>query len=419
MSFRSLVSNFFWLLALLFIATSLAADSFAAPRLVPDSTSVGLPAGGDPVVGFDLITNQLDDPVGLAHAGDERLFVLEQAGVIRIVEGGVLLAAPFLDINDRVVCCGERGLLGLAFSPDFEASGAFYVNYTTSYSGLLWTRIARYYVTGDPNIASRTEEVIIDIRQEGSNHNGGDIHFGQDGYLYIGMGDGGLQNDPFNRSQDGAFLLGKMLRVDVVGQTTYVVPPDNPYVNDPTIRDEIWAFGFRNPWRWSFDRITGDMWIGDVGQGSWEEVNRVPRASSGGRNYGWNCFEGTSVFPLAGPLCTLPFTHTPPIYEYSHSVGHSVTGGYVYRGTDYPRLGGYYFFGDFSFSRLWTLNADGSGGWNLLEHVPAIVNPSAFGEGADGELYVMSYSGALFKITEDSGATGLLPQSYLPIITGK
>ena len=402
------------LLVLLLVTAGLTADQLQAqPRL---TSTASRDDGGGPDVGFSLITNQLDDPVGLAHAGDERLFVIEQAGVIRIIENGSLLGDPFLDINDRVACCGERGLLGLAFSPDYESSGEFYVNYTYNNSGT-WSRVARYHVTSDPNVASRTEEVVLDVRQDSTNHNGGDMHFGPDGYLYIGFGDGGGQGDPNNRGQDGAQLLGKILRIDVVGQTTYAVPANNPYVGDPDVRDEIWALGLRNPWRWSFDRITGAMWIGDVGQSSWEEINYVPRTSSGARNYGWNCFEGTGPYGSPGPLCTLPFTHTPPVHEYPRSAGHSVTGGYVYRGTDYPRLGGYYFFGDFSFSKLWTLNPDGSGGWNVIEHSPSIVNPSAFGEGYDGELYAISYSGALFKITESSGTTGITPRVYLPVAT--
>ncbi|MCA9984250.1 MAG: PQQ-dependent sugar dehydrogenase [Anaerolineales bacterium] len=409
---RPRTGRFFWLPVLVLALVFLTANQLYATQL-RDETPESAPEA--PSISLDFVVNGLFAPVAVTHAGDERLFVVEQPGVIQIVQNGVLLGTPFLDINDRVAFGGEMGLLGLVFAPDYATSGAFYVNYTFFDGSSLHTRIARYHVTANPNVASRTEETVLIIQQDATNHNGGDMHFGPDGYLYIGMGDGGNQNDPLGHAQDGASLKGKILRIDVTGQATYAIPPDNPYVNNPDVLDEIWAFGLRNPWRWSFDRGTGAMWIGDVGQGSWEEVNYVPYGSSG-RNYGWNCFEGTHVFPLAGPLCSPGINHTPPIHEYSHSVGHAITGGYVYRGTEYPRMGGYYFFADFSFSKLWTLNWNGTG-WHLTEYSPSIVNPSSFGEGVNGELYLLSHNGSLFEITETNGNAGLTPRVYLPLVT--
>ena len=409
---RPRTGRFFWLPVLLLALVFLTANQLQATQLrneVPTAPEVA------PSISLDFVVGGLTAPVVVTHAGDERLFVVEQPGIIRIVNNGVLLGTPFLDINDRVAYGGEMGLLGLVFAPDYATSGAFYVNYTFSDGTSLYTRIARYRVSANPNIASRTEETVLLIQQDATNHNGGDMHFGPDDYLYIGMGDGGNQGDPLGHAQDGASLKGKILRIDVSGQTTYAIPPDNPYVNDPNVLDEIWASGLRNPWRWSFDSVTGAMWIGDVGQSSWEEVNYVP-FPSGGRNYGWNCFEGTHVYAQAGPACAGGIDHTPPIHEYSHAVGHAVTGGFVYRGTEYPRMGGYYFFADFSFSKLWSLNWTGIS-WNLTEYSPSIVNPSSFGVGVHGELYLLSHNGSLFEISETNGTAGITPRVFLPLVT--
>ena len=410
---RPRTGRVFWLPVLLFALIFLTANRLRAVPRIDDGVTV--PAGGiAPVVSFDLIEGGFSSPVAVTNAGDERLFVVEQAGVIKIFANGNTLATPFLNITSMVTSGGERGLLGLAFSPDYATNGEFYVNYTFTESGQLWTKIARYHVSANPDIADPAEETVLVISQDASNHNGGDIHFGHDGYLYIGMGDGGNQNDPLGHAQDGASLKGKILRIAVTGQSTYAIPSNNPYVGVAGVRDEIWAFGLRNPWRWSFDAATGAMWIGDVGQNSWEEINYVA-SSHGGRNYGWNCYEGTHQFALAGPACDNGINHTPPIHEYSHSIGRSVTGGFVYRGPEYPRIGGYYFFADFSLSKVWSLNRTGAA-WNLTSYAAGISNPSAFGEGMNGELYLLSYGGALYEITEEAGTTGQEPRVYFPVM---
>src|SRR4030095_15339060 len=260
--------------------------------------------------------------------------VVEQEGRIRIVKSQTLLSTPFLDISARVSCCGERGLLSVAFPPNYANKGHFYVNYTNNDGN---TVIARYRVTSDPDVANlNSEEILLTIEQPFANHNGGQIAFGPDGYLYIGMGDGGSAGDPQGNGQRPETLLGKLLRIDVEsGMTPYAVPSNNPFVQSRFYHGEIWALGLRNPWRFSFDRQTGDLYLGDVGQGSYEEINFQSRASFGGENYGWNIMEGKHCFN--SDSCNQTGL-VLPIVEYSHSEGCSVTGGVVYRGQQYPRL---------------------------------------------------------------------------------
>jgi hypothetical protein len=336
--------------------------------------------------------------------------VVEQDGRINVVDSdGTVHTLPFLDINPRVNSSGnEQGLLGLAFDPDYKTNGYFYVNYTNNSGN---TTISRFNVmASDSNLANSLSEVIVlVIPQPYSNHNGGCIQFGPDGYLYIGMGDGGSGGDPGNRAQNLDSLLGKMLRIDVNGGSPYAIPSDNPFVSVPNARDEVWAYGLRNPWRFSFDRLTGDMWIADVGQNSWEEVD-FQKAGIGGINYGWRCYEGNHGFNTLG--CQAMSNYEPAIYELSHSGSFcSITGGYIYRGATYNEMFGYYFFSDFCNSLIQVLKRDTSGTvqqYNTIQFPSAGI--SSFGEDQYGELYVMDlYSGAIKKIV----ATNCIPVAYI------
>ena len=287
-----------------------------------------------------------------APPGDTRLFVLEQRGRVRIVENGQQLAIPFLDISTRVQFDGTfQGLLGMAFHPDYATNGEFYVNYTFTGGD---TRVSRFHVSGNPNRANtQSEEVLLTIDQPNPLHNGGYMAFGpDDGYLYIGMGDGGPESDPDDRAQDPSSLLGKILRIDVGGDFPYTVPPDNPFVGEPGYRPEIWALGLREPWGMTFDRETHDLWIADVGNSRFEEINFQPAGDPGGHNYGWKRMEGMHCFEPPGGCDD--GTLTWPIHEYSHSNGCSVNGGYVYRGKGIPGLAGTYFFSDYCTRQIWT-----------------------------------------------------------------
>lgn len=335
----------------------------------------------------------LDLPVAIASAGDGsgRLFIVEREGTIRILNGSTLLANPFLDVSALVRCCaGEQGLLGLAFDPSYETNGYFYINYSRISGGD--TLVARYQVSSDPDLADPDSgQTVLAIGQPNTNHNGGQLQFGPDGYLYIGMGDGGGAGDPQNRAQNPGTLLGKMLRIDVHGGSPYAVPGDNPFVSDPSVLDEIWALGLRNPWRFSFDRQTGDLLIADVGQNGWEEIDRQPASSSGGENYGWSCYEGTHDYNVArdcSSLGSLAF----PILEYSHDFGCSVTGGYRYRGGAYPELSGIYFYSDYCSGRLWGA-ADMDGAWETQVLLETGFPVTTFGEDEAGELYLADYAG--------------------------
>jgi len=381
------------------ISALLALAAFAAPAAAQQLT-------------VEQVATGLISPVKVTHApGDSsRLFVVEQGGRIRIIEDGTLLTAPFLNISSDVTSGGESGLLGLAFHPDYQTNGRFFVNYTQdSNGGPLGsgdTVIAEYAVSANPDVANPTQvQVIIAINQPFSNHNAGDLAFGPDGKLYIPMGDGGSGNDPGNRAQTITNNLGKLLRLDVDIASPFI-PADNPFVGTAG-NDEIWAFGLRNPWRFSFDRLTGDMWIGDVGQNAIEEVNFAPVTSTGGENYGWRCMEGNSCTGLSG--CTCNGTNlTDPIWDYSQAGGNcSVIGGYVYRGDDIPGLQGTYFFADFCSSNIWSLVEVGGSATQFTNRTAELSGPigliSAFGEDADGELYIVAIAGQVYKIVEECG----------------
>jgi len=363
--------------------------------------TIAQPSDENKMVPFATGINNI---VGITHAGDSRLFVTDQSGIIRIVNAdGSLQEMPFLDISDKVTFGGERGLLGLAFHPSYATNGYFYVNYVGKANR---TIIARYKVMADnPQLADPSSEVILmTILQPFMNHNGGHISFGPDSMLYIGLGDGGSAGDPQNNANDPLELLGKMLRIDVNHGDPYAIPASNPFFNTDNARGEIWALGLRNPWRFSFDRFTGDLWIADVGQDKYEEINFQPASSKGGENYGWRCYEGNEAFNRAG--CESNAKYTFPIYTYNHDEGCSITGGYVYRANPSSPYYGQYFFTDYCTSIIWTLHKAGDS-WVRADFgsYPGS-NFTTFGEDVNGELYLASAkTGTIFKVI--SSTTGV------------
>jgi len=378
--------TFVVLLAMLLTAVHFAAAQETAPRTsAPDGSQYTL---AQYIGGYTR-------PLFLTHAGDgsNRLFVVEQGGHIYILEGGQQLPTPFLDVSALVsTSANERGLLGLAFHPDYATNGTFFINYTDLNGD---TNVVRYRVSSDPNVADpNSAQVILHIAQPYENHNGGDIAFGADGYLYIGMGDGGSAGDPERNGQNPASLLGKILRLDVNAPQPYGIPADNPVATNPDLAPEIWALGIRNPWRFSFDRLTGDLYIGDVGQNQWEEVNFQAAGTEGGVNYGWNIMEATHRYSGEPVIKGL----TDPITEYSHAEGCSITGGYVYRGAALPDLQGVYFFGDYCTGTIWSTYRDGSGAWQTNRFLESGQIISSFGEDESGELYVVNHGGNIWKL---------------------
>jgi glucose/arabinose dehydrogenase len=341
--------------------------------------------------------NGLSLPLGVTHAGDGsgNLYIVEQAGRIRIVDNGTLLDTPFLNISGRVLSGGERGLLGLAFPPGYATTGRFYVNYTRIPDGS--TVIARYQRTANPNVADNNSEVVLlTIPQPAANHNGGQLAFGPDGFLYIGMGDGGGAGDI---AQSPGSLLGKILRIAVESTPDpglpYAIPPNNPFVQNPAFRGEIWALGLRNPWRFSFDRQTGDLYIADVGQNLFEEVDFQPAGIAGGQNYGWNIMEGAHCF--GNPACSFAGM-VLPVAEYGHGPACSITGGFVYRGQAFPRIQGVYLYADLCSGQFWGLKRDGSVWQNtLLLTEPHSI--SSFGEDEAGNLYAADiFTGIVYEV---------------------
>ncbi|HVR31037.1 MAG TPA: PQQ-dependent sugar dehydrogenase [Thermoanaerobaculia bacterium] len=415
---------------------------------------LGLAAPVRPItVGVEALpgASGLSSPVALADPGDGsgRLFIVQQGGLVRIWQNGALHATPFLNITSKISSGGERGLLGLAFHPDFASNGYFFVNYTEpepvnppgcpDNAPCDWnTVIARYQVqsfvdpvNGSPDFVDPATEVrLLHFNQPYGNHNGGDLHFGPDGYLYVSTGDGGSANDPHDYGQNLSSLLGKILRIDVdaappaghglcgVEPQAYAAPSGNPYLGAAVAGcDEIWHLGLRNPWRFSFDRNAGDMFIGDVGQGAREEINFRAAGSGGGANWGWRCYEGVNAFNSAG--CGPIGDYLFPFHDYSHSSGRcSVTGGYRYRGTQYAAMQGYYLFADYCTGEIWNASQGGGGAWTIAGPLDLAFSISAFGEDSAGELYVLAYNtGVVYRVIETSSPTATPTPTRTPTRT--
>ena len=355
----------------------------------------------EPKPAIQQIASGLDMPIGLASAGDTRMFVVLQRGRIVIWDGTRILPTPFLDLQSLgiVGCCGERGLLDVAFHPRYAENGLFFVYYTDPAGDL---NVVRYRVlSGDPNRADAgTATPILKVAHPGfSNHNGGRLVFGPDGYLYIGLGDGGGAGDPNNNAQNLNRLLGKILRLDVDSNTPYAIPPDNPFRDRQDARAEIWDYGLRNPWRFTFDRETGDLLIGDVGQNNYEEVDFEPASSIGGIDYGWRKMEGMHCFSPSN--CSIGQSQLP-ILEYDHRSGDcSITGGYRYRGSRYPNMRGIYFYGDYCTGKIWGASEQ-SGQWSTKLYLTTGLSIVTFGEDQTGELYVANLGGSLYRLVDTS-----------------
>lgn len=351
-------------------------------------------------IGLTSFATGFTSPVDIEHpAEDTRLFVVQQTGAIRILNAnGTVNPTNFLTLTTATISNGsERGLLGLAFHPNYATNGYFYVNYTNTAGN---TVIARYTVSANPDVADATSAtILLTVAQPFSNHNGGSLKFGPDGYLYIGMGDGGSAGDPGNRAQNINENLGKMLRIDVDAASPYGIPADNPYVGI-TGNDEIWAIGLRNPWKFSFDMANGDLWIADVGQNQVEEINKIAAPTTTGLNFGWKCYEGNSVYSS----CSGTATYTFPIAEYTHTGGAcSITGGYVYRGSLYPNLVGKYIFADYCNNKVGYVNDAGTIVWTTAF---SGTNITTFGQDINGEIYVGgSGNGIIYKLRDTSLST--------------
>lgn len=355
-------------------------------------------------VSVDLVSDVFSVAVDIANAGDDRLFIVEKDGRIRILQAdGQANEQTFLDIDNRVGSNGgERGLLGLAFHPNYAENGYFFVNYTNNSGN---TVVARFSVSAtDPDLADpESEKILLTIDQPKGNHNGGDLNFGPDGYLYISVGDGGGGGDPDNYAQNRLNLLGSMLRIDVDNGDPYGVPESNPFTEDDSTLDEIWALGLRNPWRFSFDRLTGDMWIGDVGQGSFEEINFQPANSTGGENYGWRCYEGDAIFNTNNCLGAANYQFPVHTYENRSSVGCSVNGGFVYRGASYPLLYGKYLFSDYCSGRIWALSKNDADEWVSMEVFDGPnFHYTTMGEDQQGEIYLGSIDGKIYQLRDQT-----------------
>ncbi|MBC7903493.1 MAG: PQQ-dependent sugar dehydrogenase [Gemmatimonadaceae bacterium] len=373
-------------------------------------------AFSQPVVSFASRATGLSSPIELAAPNDNtnRLFIVQQGGTILIYNGSTVSPTPFLNMTGLILSGGERGLLSMAFDPNYTTNRNFYVYYNSNSSNPVGAiEIARYTTdAGNPNIADpASRRVMMTIPHPTyDNHNGGHMAFGPDGNLYFATGDGGGGGDPDDNAQDGTSLLGKMIRIKPNSSEIfpyYTVPADNPWVADPTILDEIWATGLRNPFRWSFDRLTGDMWIGDVGQGQREEVNKRAANATGGINYGWDCWEGN--FQYNGGGCPIASNYAPPLLDYPHTTaagGFSITGGYVYRGTNYPAMYGHYIFADFVSGNVWALPPNGAAADTIMYKLLR-GSISSFGETQAGELYATTLNGVLYEVV--ATATGSLP----------
>jgi glucose/arabinose dehydrogenase len=407
------IKRFFQTLLLLGVIYSLL--------LPPQVTAASLPTIFWPQISLIPYQSGFASPVHITHAGDasQRLFIVEQSGIIRIIKDNVVLSTPFLDIHERVLPpgSGEQGLLSIAFPPDYASKGYFYVYYTRLDGN---NQTSRFHLKpGKPNEADPLSEqsIILFDHPDYGNHNGGQLAFGNDGYLYIGTGDGGGGGDPQGNAQNPASPLGKLLRIDVEsGVDPYLVPATNPYTQTVGYLGEIWALGLRNPWRYSFDRQTGDLYIGDVGQNTEEEVDFQPASSHGGENYGWNNLEGNLCYnPSIN--CVPPARYAPPVAVYDHgtndSNGCSITGGSVYRGVTFPRMQGMYFYGDYCKGKIWGLIY--SNGWYYQQLLDTTLSISTFGEDESGNLYVADLaSGVIYQIRDTMNTPLTI---FLPLIT--
>jgi len=361
----------------------------APPAATPEFVSE-LPDPSD--YQWSVVADGFQKPVAIEHAGNSRLFVVEQRGVIRVLQDGVILQEPFLDIRDRVnSSASEQGLLGLAFDPEFARTGHFYVDYTITGGD---TVISRFTATlGEAQTNPATEAVVLRIDQPFANHNGGDLHFGPDGFLYIATGDGGSANDPQGNGQNPDALLGKLLRIKVGETEPYAIPGDNPFAAGGG-RPEIWTYGLRNPWRFSFDSLTGDIYIGDVGQNAWEEIDFLAAGSQGGANFGWNLREGMHPFASQATEGLVD-----PVAEYPNPAdGCSVTGGVVVRDPELPAWQGVYLYGDYCSGGVWGLLRDASGQWQNSKLFSTPFNISSFGTGTDGTVYLADHNGVIYRL---------------------
>jgi glucose/arabinose dehydrogenase len=376
-----------------------AAPPTEAPLPLEAPAAAEVPALETVAINLIPVANGLTKPLYLTHAGDGggRLFVLEQAGRILIVQGGQVNPTPFLDIVSLVGSdANEQGLLGIAFHPQYGENGLFFVNYTDKQGD---TIIARYQVSTNPDAADPdSAKILLTIDQPYANHNGGQVVFGPDGYLYIGMGDGGAGGDPHNNGQNVNVLLGKILRLDVDNGDPYGIPADNPFAANGQGSPEIWSYGWRNPWRISFDTATGDMYIADVGQNQYEEIDVELAGTPGGQNYGWRFMEGLHCFDSSG--CDAASQGLVlPVAEYDHGQGCSVTGGYVYRGSQFPALTGIYFYGDYCSGIIWGLRHEADGSWSNTELLQSSQTISSFGQDEAGEVYLVQHStGEIFQL---------------------
>ncbi len=373
-----------------FFASPLGFGLLAVPDFVVAQGVSGLP------IGFEPVFDGLSRPVGYidANDGSGRFFIVEQDGRILVSAGSDLLDTPFLDITGQLSTGSEQGLLGVALDPGFAENGRVFVSFTDSDGD---SRIVRYTVsTDDPSLLDPGSAVtILSLDQPFQNHNGGNIVFGPDGYLYIGFGDGGGQGDPDSNAQNPGVFFAKILRIDVSGdQEPYSIPADNPFIDDASFVPETFAWGFRNPWRFSFDRETGDLWIGDVGQNTIEEVDLIPTGTSG-QNFGWSELEGNECFN--DPNCD-PSAYTAPVEQYTHDYGCSVTGGFVYRGASIPDLAGTYLFADYCTGYLWGLTPNGDGTYTATDFLETGMNPSSFAQDASGELFILDLNGGIYRI---------------------
>lgn len=364
-------------------------------------------AQNPPIVDLEVFATGFDSPVEIKNAGDDRLFIVQQTGLIRILNAdGTINQEPFLDLTNVINDSGfEEGLLGLAFHPDYATNGLFYVNYIETIAGSDNTVISSFTVSTNPDIADPSSQTtILTVPQPFSNHNGGSLQFGTDGFLYIALGDGGSGGDPGNRSQNLSLLLGKLLRIDIDNPDTglnYGIPDDNPFIDNTAARDEIWAYGLRNPWKFSFDSANGYLYIADVGQNEIEEINRVSPSSTGGENYGWRCFEGNEPFNTSG--CPDSSTLTFPVAQYTHSGNGifkcSITGGYVYRGTVFPNMIGTYLFADFCSAEMGTLDENDT----ITYFGQFDGGITSLGEDINGELYAaIPGAGAIYRVVDTS-----------------